>query len=300
MAVLTRPALLPAAVVIGAVTNERPVSKTLPYWATLMIFVAIQLGLNQVLYGDPRVSGYGRGLSVFEFSRARLYANLSNFHQSLPFALSPLVWVLWPAALIGLRKEKKAWQLSAIAGAAAAPYLFYTVYEGWETLRFLLPAIVIVLILTARTLTTSFPLRQSVFAGPVALAIALVCGTEAHRFLQREGAYRFGDGEAKYPLAGEWIQSHTSQRAVVFAALHSGSLRYYGHRLTVRWDQIPSDKLRPSLRNLVAAGYEPYLALDTASEPPLFEQRFGSDPAIQLEQIGRVRVVNFYRFVSVH
>ena len=108
--------------------------------------------------------------------------------------------------------------------------------------------------------------------------------------------YGFGEAEAKYPLAGEWIETHTPERAVAFAGLHSGSLRYYGHRQTIRWDQIPSDKMSATLRNLEAAGFELYLALDVASEPPLFSERFRGDPAVLIEQIGRVRVVNFYRF----
>lgn len=86
---------------------------------------------------------------------------------------------------------------------------------------------------------------------------------------------------------------------MVFAGLHSGSIRFYGKRQTIRWDQIPSDKLSPTLHNLEAAGYKPYLALDTGSEPPLFVERFRTDPAVQTEQIGRVRVVNFHRFASV-
>ena len=64
------------------------------------------------------------------------------------------------------------------------------------------------------------------------------------------------------------------------------------------WDQIPPDQMSATLHNLETAGYEPYLALDVASEPPLFDERFRQDPAVRTEQIGRVRVVNFYRFVS--
>ena len=127
----------------------------------------------------------------------------------------------------------------------------------------------------------------------------MACAAASHRFLQQEDVYRLWDLESKYALVGEWIDAHLPQRAVVFAGQHSGSIRYYGHRQTIRWDQIPEDKMSATLHNLEAAGYEPYLALDTASEPPLFDERFRQDPAVRTEQIGRVRVVNFYRFVSV-
>jgi hypothetical protein len=107
--------------------------------------------------------------------------------------------------------------------------------------------------------------------------------------------YRFGSVETKYALVGEWFKTHTSNRAVVLAALHSGSIRLYGERETLRWDQIPPDKLLATLRNLEAAGYEPFLALDDPSEPPLFESRFPSGSGAAVEQIARVRVVNIYR-----
>jgi hypothetical protein len=134
---------------------------------------------------------------------------------------------------------------------------------------------------------------------PIAvLALAFACAAASHRFLQQQDVYRLWDLEAKYALVGEWIDAHLPQRAVVFAGQHSGSIRYYGHRQTIRWDQIPSDKMSATLHNLEAAGYEPYLALDVASEPPRFDERFREDPAVRTEQIGRIRVVNFYRFVS--
>jgi hypothetical protein len=87
---------------------------------------------------------------------------------------------------------------------------------------------------------------------------------------------------------------------VVLAALHSGSIRFYGQRETIRWDQIPADKLEATLHNLRDQGYEPYLALDVPSEPPLFDERFAGRSTTTLEQIARIRVVNIYRFVSAH
>ena len=131
-------------------------------------------------------------------------------------------------------------------------------------------------------------------AGPALLVIALVCAMASHRFLQREDVYRLRDAEAKYALAGEWIRARTPERAVVLAGLHSGSIRFYGSRATIRWDEVPSDKLSATLHSLEAAGYQPYLALDLPSEPPLFADRFRGDPGVRIEQIGRVRVVNIF------
>ena len=258
------------------------------------------MAVNLVLYGSVGTSGYGPASYMFEISRPRITANVSNFVKWLTYSHTAVIWLLWPAALAVLRRRKWAWQISAVAAAAALPYLFYLVFDDWESSRFVLPAIVLVLILAARALSSLWVRLKPAAAAyaPVALLlIALGCASASHRFLQYEGVYRLGDFEAKYALAGEWIQTHLPERAVVLAALHSGSIRFYGNRQTIRWDQIPADKLSPTLRNLEAAGYQPYLALDGASEPPLFAERFRADPAVQTEQIGRVRVVNIYRFV---
>jgi hypothetical protein len=256
------------------------------------------MAINLALYGSVRTSGYGPASYMFEISRPRLVANVANFAKWLTYSHTAAIWLLWPAALFVLRHRKSAWQISAVAAAAAAPYLFYLVFDDWESPRFVLPAILLVLILAAKAFSAALA-RLAPSPAIVLLLVALGCAAASHRFLQREDVYRRGDLEAKYALAGEWIQAHLPERAVVLAGLHSGSIRFYGNRETIRWDQIPSDKLSPTLRNLEAAGYEPYLALDTASEPPLFAERFRADPAVHSEQIGRVRVVNIYRFASV-
>ena len=100
-------------------------------------------------------------------------------------------------------------------------------------------------------------------------------------------------------LTGEWFKANTSERAVVLAGLHSGTIRLYGGRATIRWDLIPEQALAATLQALIAAGYEPYLALDLPSEPALFDERFKGQP-LHAEQTARVRVVNIYKFMSAH
>lgn len=301
MAFLTRPALLVAVVVLGLVTlNRRSSRHTIVFGAVIAAFVGLQMALNAELYGSVSMSGYGPASYMFELSAARVRANVLNFAKWLTYSHTVLIWLLWPAALAILRQRTWAWQISAVAAAAAAPYLFYLVFDDWESSRFLLPAIVLVLILSSRALSVVLA-STSAWRGLALLLIAVTCAGASHRFLQREGSYGFGGSEAKFPLAGEWISTHTSERAVVLAGLHSGSIKFYGRRETIRWDQIPPDKLEPTLQSLVAAGYEPYLALDMPSEPPLFEERFHvslSEPSTLTEPIARVRVVHIYRFLA--
>ncbi len=310
MAFLTRTALLPAAIAIGVVMLDRPLKSTLKYGATLFAFVVVQMVINVRLYGSAGSSGYGPASYMFELSATRVMVNVANFGKWLTFSHTIVFWLLWPASMVVLRRNRWAWKISIVAAAAAAPYLFYLVFDDWESSRFVLPSILLVLILAAVALGEILGLqapgsglrvpeaRRAKVAAYFVLALALGCAALSHRFLQRQDVYRLWDLEAKYPLAGEWIDAHLPARAVVFAGQHSGSIRYYGHRPTIRWDQIPSDKMSVTLHNLQSAGYEPYLALDAASEPPRFDERFRQDPDVRTEQIGRVRVVNFYKFVS--
>ena len=153
MAVLTRPALLPAVFVLVVVTADRKhVRALLATVVTAGAFVALQLALNLTLYGSIGASGYGPSSHMFDLSISRLAANVSNFGKWLTYSHTVLFWLLWPGALFVLRSHAWAWQMSAVAAAAAAPYLFYLVFDDWESSRFLLPSIVLILVLFARAL----------------------------------------------------------------------------------------------------------------------------------------------------
>jgi hypothetical protein len=298
MTFLTRPALLPAVVVLVLAFGRHRSSR--PLLVTVAAFIALLLAINWTLYGGITASGYGTAAHMFELSTSRLAANASNFGKWLTYSHTPLFWFCWPAALLVLRHDRWAWQLSAIAAAAAAPYLFYVIFDDWESSRFLLPAIALITILSIRALSHLTRQAHMSYLTPLAmLFVALICSIASHSFLDREGIYRLPTLEAKYELVGEWFKRNTSERVVVLAGLHSGSIRLYGDRATIRWDEIPEYSLSATLRSLISAGYEPYLALDLPTEPPLFEKRFLTQ-SLNMEQMARVRVVNIYKFMSVY
>ena len=300
MALLTRTALGLAVNVLVAVIDARSHLRFFrAFGATVLAFIMVQIALNVALYGSPTASGYGPASHVLELSR--LGANLWNFGKWLTYSHTALVWLIWPAAMFVLRRQRWAWQLSCVAAAATVPYLFHVVFDDWESPRFLLPAIVLVLILSALALAqTLFSVKRFArAAGPLLLALAILLAAGSNRFLEREGIYGLATLEAKYALVGDWFRKNTSERVVVLAALHSGTIRFYGDRQTVRWDHIPGNALTATVRNLIAAGYEPYLVLDLPSEPPLFDKRFSSQP-MNAQQVARVRVVNIYKFMSAY
>jgi hypothetical protein len=299
MAVLTRPVLLPAAAVLVMAAAIKCSSRSrYALIGTVLIIVALQLALNVYLYGGVTLSGYGTTSNLFELSLSRLAANISNFGKWLTYSHTPLIWMAWPLALVVLRRDRWAWTVSAVAAAAAAPFLFYFVFDNWDSSRFVLPSIVLVLVLSGRAAAVVTSQRMTrLLRAVVLVALCAGCAIASHRSLQREGVALAQTLEAKYPLVGEWFRTNTSERAVVLASLHSGTIRLYGGRQTIRWDHIPENALASTIDRLVEAGYEPYLALDLPNEPVQFEARFRGQ-SIPLDPIARVRVVNIYRFVS--
>ena len=85
--------------------------------------------------------------------------------------------------------------------------------------------------------------------------------------------FRSWEGERKYPQVGGFVRDQLPGTAFVLAAQHSGSVRYYSHRPTLRWDLLDPAWLDRALESLRAAGYQPFLVVDT-SEADEFRQRF--------------------------
>ena len=59
---------------------------------------------------------------------------------------------------------------------------------------------------------------------------------------------------------------------------HSGSLRYYSGRLTVRYDSLPPGSLDAAIAVLRARGFHPYFLLERWEETP-FRERFSEKSA---------------------
>ena len=81
-------------------------------------------------------------------------------------------------------------------------------------------------------------------------------------------------------------------------AQHSGSLRYYANRPTLRWDVLGPGHLDEAIAELRGAGYEPFAVLD-ADEDAEFRSRFsgaGQRAVAGLRPLAVLGVVRVYRF----
>jgi hypothetical protein len=127
------------------------------------------------------------------------------------------------------------------------------------------------------------------------VAAALVCATASHQFLAHRFVFDLWRGESKYPRVGQWVRERTPPGAVIVSSLHSGSIRYYSGRDTVRWDIIPPRMLAPSVGSVTSHGHAMYVALDVPSEADPFAARFRDDlPLVSMIPLDRVGDVLLY------
>jgi len=295
LAVITRPALLIAAALVPVMSRRSETAQRRARVSAggFLIGVAVQMVIQQHLFGSPFSTGYGAATNLF--STEYLDNNLGIFGRNGWSVLGPLFVPGLVLGLIAARPELR-WKPLVVFGGVALPYLFYLPFDHWETLRFLLPGLVPLIIVSADGLMHIARVSRTpvVTAAAVAAVVAIVVwGSEG--LLRRSSVWDVSALEARYPLAGEWINVNTPRESVVLANQHSGSLRWYGKRQTLRWDFLEPDALVTSVRELQSHGAIVYVALEGA-EVTMFEQRFsGVIDQLQVDHVGSIRNVSFRR-----
>jgi hypothetical protein len=232
---------------------------------------------NTWLYGAPWRAGYG--------SLAEMYAwgywwrNVQQFTAWM--VRSETVWV--PLGVVALamcwRSERDRRLpmlfLAVVAATVWLSYLFYTPFDVWLYLRFLLPAFPALFVLAAAgaaALLTRVVGPSRAAAIGLLLAIPLFAGRIAH--LRAEGILGSRIGGVAFLSAAEYVRTRLPENAVIVTVLHSGSIRHYTNRLTMRWDLLGPEWWPRAVDVLVERGYRPYLLVSSYEEAQL-RQHFG-------------------------
>lgn len=240
--------------------------------AVLAVAVLAQMGVQWFLYGHPLQSGYGSPSTLFTWSIVP--TNLAVYGGWLARAHG----IMWCVALaLGLvfagPREPRVGAIVLLV-AVAAPYLLYFEFDHWETLRFVLPGLVALTIVAASGVTRTLSRLQVRWVVPIGVvACAALLAVESNRWLERQGTWRLAALEEKYPLVARWISDSTSPTAIVMAFQHSGSIRHYAGRFTLRWDVLRAENLVPVLRAL-SARHVDVVAVFEGPELEQFRERF--------------------------
>ena len=309
IAIAIRPNLVPLAL-FPALIAVWPVIRTSPWTALQRLtafglaclpFVVLIAWVYNSLYGSPFQSGYGDTGSIF--SAVNFRANLARYPRWLWDTQGPLVFlfVLSPLLPPGPAPHSR-WLrriLLAFAGAVVGCYLWYLPFDAWWFLRFLLPAFPVLFVLAADVVwhgSRRFGRRTQAAA---AIAFTVIMVNYALARSSELDVLGIGEGEQKYADVGRYVATKLPLNAVVISMQHSGSIRLYSGRPTIRYDSLDPEWLDRALAHLRSSGYVPYVLLEKF-EVPMFRERFATQKSVTLVDaqpiaLHRRREVMLYR-----
>lgn len=237
--------------------------------------IVVTMWLNAARYGSPLASGYGSTDVLFSIGHVAPNAWRYGrwlFETETPFVAAALFapWWVW-------RDSRR---LAAVLASFAAvfltfaTYLAYTVFDDWWYLRFLLPALPILIVLSVAVMVGV--VRRSWSARVVAaILVAFGLGAWHVSVARTHHVFELQALESRFIITGRYAARALPVNAVVFAVQQSGSIRYHGGRTTLAWDAVAPGALDGTVAWLRARGHSPMFVLED-SEEPAFRARFSS------------------------
>jgi Dolichyl-phosphate-mannose-protein mannosyltransferase len=243
---------------------------------TAIAVIGIAL-LNARVYESALTSGYGTTADLYALrylgTNLRQFAAWTAAVETPLVALAGLFFVV-PSLLPPAAIPHPRLLLGGSVAIVLLSYLFYQPFDAWWYLRFLLPMWPVMMLLTAATLD-AFANRWLRPSYPFAIAaMAIFLGWHGLTVAADRHAFDLGRGERRYLDVARFVAGHTEPNAVILSVQHSGSLRIYAGRLTLRYDALDPLWLDRAIAYLQSIGRRPYYVLDGA-EVEAFKTRFG-------------------------
>jgi hypothetical protein len=255
------------------------------------------MAIQQHLFGSPFSTGYGASSALFSLSHVT--TNLKIFFVRYGWQVVGPLFI--PGLIIGFfaAKPEPRSNPALIFGGVLLPYLFYLPFDHWETLRFLLPGMVpLTITATDGLMHIARVSRKPALTAVLVVAMLILFTVQSESLLRHSSVWDIASLEARYPLAGDWINVNTPPNSVVLANQHSGSLRWYGKRQTLRWDFIDPQQLKTTVNELQSHGATVYVALE-GDEVKMFDDRFATViDQFRVDHVGSVRNVSFRRLLA--
>jgi hypothetical protein len=314
-AVLTRPNLVPLALVVAALVARQPgaVRRVALFTVGLLPGCLAVAVVNERLYGSPFSSGYGPlgllfSLDAFWPNLQRYPAWLIQLHTA--GILIALAAPFLPAASRGAQNSERSDVGSIDRGAASlllafclgvlASYVFYLVFPDWPALRFLLPAIPLLLVLASAVIVLALAYVPERARGAVVLLFVGLLGCRYVEKAESLGLFLIQESQRRYVTTGTFVDRTLPDNAVVLSVIQSGTMRMYGQRQTLRWDQLDAGALEPTIATLRSHRLEPYLLVEDGEEAAFRTHFSGASPLGQLDwppayELASQPIVRIYR-----
>ena len=291
LALLVRPNLLPLALVAGVFALrgirgwELRMRRATRFLAAAIPCGLVVLWLNDGLYGSPFRTGYGQlghlfSLSAFSVNASRYTGWLLETQTVFPLLAFAAPFV------VAREKRSDAWLAIGLIIGTCVVYFFYTPFEDWSYLRFLLPAIALMTVLAsvvtvqvvAHTVHQKARLdgASAKADGRTLIVIAIAAGLALFyvRTAEDRLAFNLKHLERRYRSAGLVVRDTLPANAVVLSVWDSGAVRFHGRKDALVWAGLDPQWLDRSLAWLDEQGHPPYILVESWEEPA-FRERFG-------------------------
>jgi hypothetical protein len=297
IAMLIRPNLVLSAAVMGTwllfkIWRDVP-RRSLHVWRTagflvgFLPCVAVLAGVYTWLYGSPVQSGYGSLGQYYDASH--ILPNLRSYLSWLAETETPLAYLGFVGLVFAVRRfwpdvpdRSMIVALAVFVATLWGQYAAFQFLNSWVYLRYVLGSWPALMLGVAAVLL--FALRR---AGKPGFAVATVgviaLGFWTFDFAIRSGGLDARRGEIKYAAAGQLVRAYSEDGSVVLAGQHSGSVRYYGGRVTLRSDGLDREWLDRAVEWLGERGIHAYALLEE-SEVDRFMSDFAGQTRAQLRR----------------
>jgi hypothetical protein len=291
LACAVRPNLAPTLLVLACWVALRPrvpamgflrrILHVAVYLAAAAPGLLIPAWANWRLFGSPLLSGYGTVETIYQWSNVS--TNLVRYPALLIEARTPAALLGFAALLIPLKRlwprladRPVLFGIALFVFSVVAQYVAYEPATGGGYLRFLLPCWPFVMTAAARVLLM---VGRPGLRAAVVVAFLAAQGLASFEWACKDGRCT-NLSERKYTGIASLVRSRTEPGSVVYAFQHSGSVRYYGGRMTLRYDQLDPKWLDRSVDWFAARGVHAYAVLDDW-ELEVFRTRFAGQHRVQ-------------------
>jgi 4-amino-4-deoxy-L-arabinose transferase-like glycosyltransferase len=236
--------------------------------ASAAILIAV---LNTMWYGAPWKSGYGPASSLYAFGN--VWTNVRQFGTWLwqsesPFVLFAVLPLLPKVAPGAVRRALL--PCAVFAAVALISYIAYIPFDQWWYLRFLLPGFGAFVVLMSAGLAVAVRRLPPSWAVVPAIVVVVAVFLYDYHFAANAGTFG-GLGQRRYVDIAQYVDENLPPNAAVLTMQHSGAIRFYAGRYSLRYDAMGPRGNARLLKVLVKQGYHPYLVIDDWERPRVAE-----------------------------
>jgi hypothetical protein len=246
--------------------------------------------INTRLYGSPSTSGYGDLGPLFSF--ANVWPNVRDYVRWLVDSETPLIILgaaaafapvafLWPNA----KSRRVFWIFGFFIVVVWAGYFAYNLNDRtWWLLRLMLPSWPFIMLSMGAVIVAVARASRRPVMILLTIWLTVIWGAWGVELARFRGAFDAWYSDRRFIDVAMKVRERTPDSALVFTMLQSGSLRYYGGRQTLRFDNLPPDWLDRSVDWLERHNVHAYALFSDPTEQSAFENHFAGQRAATLTE----------------